>query len=389
MRITFANLYWNPAWTSASDIAHLRFGDRAHAPLARALADRKHAVTIVQDAPFDAEFIDPHQPDVRWVLVQPGRITKAARTVAARLGRPFPAAHAKATRFSLAVATQAAEVVHAFDFGAYPTVSALGTDTKAAKIPLVLHFHGGGPPRTPPGKAAAREALALVSAALFTTRSHAQPFVAAGVLDASCVHEVNELSTDFAFAPETRPGLQGRPVVVSTGRLDTVKDPLTTIAGFAQFRRTVPGAHLHLAYATDTLLPAVRKLLATLGLGASVTLHGKLDLAGVESLLGRAHLFVQSSTREVCGTAVLEALAAGCPPVVTDIPAFRALLGPGMARQLFAVGDPTALAAALSNAWSLASRAAARTRFDTTLAWPVLAARIEQVYLHSVAHPID
>lgn len=384
MRITFANLYWNPAWTSAVDIAHPRFGDRSHAPLARALAGRSHYVTLVQDAPFDAEFVDPHHPNVRWILVQPGRITKATRAVAAAAGRPFPLAHGSATRFAAAVAAQVSDVVHSFDFGAYATVAALGAVAGAAKIPLILHFHGGGPPRGP-GKSAAKAALACASAALFTTRSHAQPFVVAGVLDPAIIREANELSTDFGFVSETRSGLAGRPVVVSTARLDTVKDPLTTIEGFAQFRKSVPGAHLHLAYATDTLLPSVRKLLTTHGIGSAVTLHGKLDLVGVESMLGRAHIFVQSSTREVCGTSVLEALATGCPPVVTDIPAFRAQLGPGLSRQLFPAGNPAALSAALGKAWSYASRASARERFDEALSWPVLAQQIERVYGSSLA----
>lgn len=386
MRITFANLYWNPAWTSAADIAQLRFGDRIHAPLARALAGRSHHVTLVQDAPFDAEFVDPYHANVRWLLVQPGRITKAARAVAAAAGRPFPAAHGVATRFAAAVAAQLSDVIHGFDLGAYPTVAALGAIANAAKIPLILHFHGGGPPRTSSGRAAAKAALGSASAALFTTRSHAQPFVAAGVLDPTIIHEVNELSTDFAFVSETRTGLSGRPVIVSTGRLEAVKDPLTTIEGFAQFRKAVPGAHLHLAYATDSLLPSVRKLLTMHSIGNAVTLHGKLDLAGVESMLGRAHIFVQSSTREVCGTAVVEALATGCPPVVTDIPAFRSVLGPGFARQLFPVGNPVGLSAALQKAWSLASRSSARARFDEALSWPVLAQQIEGVYVTSRAN---
>ena len=380
MHVVLANLYWRPDWESPERVAHPRHGDRVRGPLARALAARGHSVTIVQDAPFDADFHDPASPAVRWVLVRAEPSARAKRSLAATARRPFPLAHARPGRFTAAVAAQAGSVIHGFDLCAYSAVAALGAVANQSRIPMVLHFHGGAPPRSPPGRLRARDALDSASAALFTARSLADPFLSAGLLEPDRVFEVNELSTDFGFVAETRPGLAGRPVVVSLGRLDKVKDPLTTVEGFARFRQAVPGAHLHLAYTGDTLLPALRKRFAALGLAGSVTLHGRLDLAGVESMLGRAHLFVQSSTREVCGTAVVEALAAGCPPVVTDIPAFRTLLGPALAHHLFAVRNPGALAAALSRAWSSSSRKSARARFDQATAWPVLAEQLEQLY---------
>jgi len=59
---------------------------------------------------------------------------------------------------------------------------------------------------------------------------------------------------------------------------------------------------------------------------------------------------VQGSHREGSGYSVIEAMACGLSPVVTDIPSFRSLLGPlpdQQAAALWPVGDATGLADAL------------------------------------------
>ena len=50
-----------------------------------------------------------------------------------------------------------------------------------------------------------------------------------------------------------------------------------------------------------------------------------------------ADLFVLGSHREGSGYSLIEALACGLPPVVTDIHAFRTLTGCGRDRQAVAV----------------------------------------------------
>src|SRR3546814_18904766 len=67
-------------------------------------------------------------------------------------------------------------------------------------------------------------------------------------------------------------------------------------------------------------------------LAGRVHLLGKVPQAHVEALMRAADLFVSGSRAEGCGYSLLEALACGATPVVTDIPAFRALTGDEIGR---------------------------------------------------------
>jgi glycosyltransferase involved in cell wall biosynthesis len=159
--------------------------------------------------------------------------------------------------------------------------------------------------------------------------------------------------------------------------LDAVKDPLTTLAGFALVLRHHPDAVLNLAW-TDAPLHA-EVLLAARPLGARVRLLGRLSRAGARALIGDADVLVQSSRREVCGIAVLEAMAAGTPPVVTAIPSFRAVLGDCGAR--FTPGDPAGLAAGVRAVLADPSqRIRCRARFERDLSFDALAERVGRVY---------
>ena len=78
-----------------------------------------------------------------------------------------------------------------------------------------------------------------------------------------------------------------------------------------------------------------------------------------------ADLFVLGSHREGSGYSLIEALACGLPPVVTDIPSFRSLTGGGAVGKLWPCDDPRALCEALVGArFDPATRAAVRAHFD-------------------------
>lgn len=380
MRVVFANLHWAAEWSTVADFAA---SDRVRPALARALAARGHEIHIVQAAPFDGS-VQLH-PQINASFIRPEARVRALRSAAARVGRPFPAAHGVCRRWLAAIRaslTTGAGVLHGFDPGAFSSVAALGREAALVNVPLVLHFHGGQPPATTVGLRQARSALSGVATVGFTHRSLAAPYLAAGVLSAAQVEEVLELSSEFTFRPQRMPGLSGAPVVLSLARLDPVKDPLTTIDGFTSFLGAHPGSHLHLAYAAAPLLSHVRRRVRALGVESAVTFHGVVNHARVPELLSSADILVQASVREVCGTAVVEALATGCLPVVTDIPAFHAVLGDALAPFRFPVGEPEALAAALHRASGVhPSRTLARSRFDEACSWSVLAARWEELYL--------
>jgi glycosyltransferase involved in cell wall biosynthesis len=136
----------------------------------------------------------------------------------------------------------------------------------------------------------------------------------------------------------------GPPVVLSAGRLAKVKDFPTLIRAFARLRSQRPARLLVLGKGPEQ--PRLERLVRELGVGADVRFAGWID--NVHSYLRHASLFALSSTREGFCNVLLEALASGCPVVVTDCPGGPAeVLGDGRFGRLVPVGDDEALAKAL------------------------------------------
>src|SRR5262249_38618635 len=69
--------------------------------------------------------------------------------------------------------------------------------------------------------------------------------------------------------------------------------------------------------------------------------------SSMEAHLRAADFLVQASHAEGSGVALIEALACGTTPLVTDIPSFRRITGAGAAGSLTPVGDAAGLANAL------------------------------------------
>lgn len=369
-RVALVSQHHDLAWDTPARFVD---GDETRRGLSRALTARGWDVSVVVEAEFDADHVDG---SVRWRFRAPSGVARAARALGRALGDPHPAIRSPAPHLVRAVAEGAPDLVHSFDLVYYPLLRALA----GLGRPLVAHFHGGAAARRPAWRQLERLALSRVDRLLFTTQSHADPWVRNGY-PADHVRLVTETSVDLAPAGPGAPApgatRAGAPMLACVGRLDAVKDPLTTLAGFALVLRDAPGAVLHLAWTDAPLRAAV--LHAARPLGAHVRLHERLSRTGARALIGDADVLVQGSTREVCGIAVLEAMAAGTPPVVTDIPSFRAVLGDCGAR--FPPGDPAGLAAGVHAVLAdPTQRARCRARFERELSFDALAERVEGVY---------
>jgi glycosyltransferase involved in cell wall biosynthesis len=182
-------------------------------------------------------------------------------------------------------------------------------------------------------------------------------------------------------AARARTGLDGL-VFLCPGRLDAVKDPLTTLAGFARVSAARPEARLVMVWNSGELEAEVRRVVANDPvLSPRVELRGAVPHAQMADLYASADVVLQSSVREVCGVAIVEALACGVAPVVPDIPAFRRLTDGGRMGRLFPRGDAVALAAqALALLDAPVPRADVRGWFERALSFEVLAAELEGIY---------
>jgi glycosyltransferase involved in cell wall biosynthesis len=93
-------------------------------------------------------------------------------------------------------------------------------------------------------------------------------------------------------------------------------------------------------------------------------------------------LFVLGSHHEGSGYSLIEALACALPPLVTDIPSFRALTGRGAVGRLWPCGDAAALAGALEDLWRRgpAARPAVRAHFERELSFAAVGRKLAAMY---------
>jgi len=142
----------------------------------------------------------------------------------------------------------------------------------------------------------------------------------------------------------------------------------------------LPQLQLWCAFGSAPLLDQVqRRIDGDDRLAGRVHLLGKVSHEQVQSLMRAADLFVSGSHAESCGYAVLEAMACGVTPVVTDIPSFRALVGE--VGRLWPRGDAKALADALvRSAAQRPSLAEVRAHFDEALSPQALGRRWGEAY---------
>jgi glycosyltransferase involved in cell wall biosynthesis len=168
------------------------------------------------------------------------------------------------------------------------------------------------------------------------------------------------------------------------GHLNKNKDPLTVLDGVRAASQTLPGLRLWCCFGVAPMLDTVRNRISRDPLLASrVQLMGGVAHPQIEWLMRAADFFVLGSLREGSGYALIEALACGLPPVVTDIPSFSSLTAQGRIGALWARADARALCKALI---SMAAkprgplRAAARAHFEEQISFAAIGRKLLAAY---------
>jgi glycosyltransferase involved in cell wall biosynthesis len=129
--------------------------------------------------------------------------------------------------------------------------------------------------------------------------------------------------------------------IVSVGRLIPVKRPHDLLAAF----RRSDISRSQLVYLGDGILKAKLESAASAGgLAGRVECRGLVEREEVYRCLAAADLFVSVSSVEGLPVAVLEAMACGCPVILSDIPPHREIARDREFIPLVRVGDVEALA---------------------------------------------
>lgn len=255
--------------------------------------------------------------------------------------------------------------------------------------PILLQDHADRPPRHPARRALRRVGLRAADGFLFAAAQQVEPWRAAGLIGADTpVFEVMESSTRFEPIGRRRAramtGLPGRPALLWVGRLDANKDPVTVLAGFERALPQLGDAHLTMIFHTEELRADVEQhVVASRRLCGRVHLRGQVAHDRLAAFYSAADLFVLGSHHEGSGYALLEAMACGAVPVVTDIPSFRLITGGGAVGALWPCGNAGAFATALVRCTNTDLRAASRQvrrRFARQLSWPAVGRQALRIY---------
>jgi glycosyltransferase involved in cell wall biosynthesis len=260
-------------------------------------------------------------------------------------------------------------------------------------IPVLLQDHADRVPRLW-RRRAWRHGHQAVAGVAFCAAAQAQPFEQARLLGAGVtVFEIPESTSRFTpgdqVAARSVTGLYGTPAILWVGHLNANKDPLTVLRGFSLILDQIPEAHLWMCFGNAPLLPIIKNLLAAQpSLAARVHLLGAVPHVHVQDLMRSADLFVLGSRREGSGYALIEALATGLTPVVSDIPSFRSLTNHGAVGALWPCDDATAFGQSLLRTAGMPNqqrRIAALSHFRAQLSSTALGARLATAYHQLIA----
>jgi glycosyltransferase involved in cell wall biosynthesis len=280
----------------------------------------------------------------------------------------------------------APDVLHVHGLG-FPR-HVLSLSALAPGVPIILQDHADQPPRIW-RRALWRRGMARAAGLAFCALPQASAFTASGLVHpATQLYEIPESTSRFApgdrLLARAATGVAGEPAVLWVGHLDANKDPLTVLSGISAAVAALPGLRLYCCFGEAPLLRVVRDRIA-----ADPRLHDRVQLLGrvpherIELLMRAADLFVLGSHREGSGYSLIEALACGLPPVVTDIQSFRTLTATGAIGMLWPCDDAAALGAALR---SIAGRidhemrCGVRAHFERELSFDALGRKLGTMY---------
>ena len=170
---------------------------------------------------------------------------------------------------------------------------------------------------------------------LFTSKENAIDWIKAGIIrNENKIFEFSGSSTLFKKVDKIeslqQTGMNGSCNFLWVGRLNANKDPITVLSGFEKYLMQVPTAKLYMIFQTDELLNDVReKINSSVALKSSVKLVGKIPYVDLQNWYSAADFFISGSHSEGGSFALVEAVACGCIPIITKIPAALKMTGNG------------------------------------------------------------
>jgi glycosyltransferase involved in cell wall biosynthesis len=182
-----------------------------------------------------------------------------------------------------------------------------------------------------------------------------------------------------------RPRAAREPGLLFSSRMhEPVYDIPTVLRGAAGELQADPNARLVIA-GTGSGTRELERLAASVLPAGRYEFVGRMEEETMAAWLARAEITISASRSDSTSVSLLEAMASGAIPVVSDIEGNRAWVADGEGARLFAPGDALGLARALRAArgdpsWSESARARNRARVERDADLHVNMARIERLF---------
>lgn len=388
MKICSANLYYNVASTIEAPAVFLE-----RMPLLRevpaALASAGHEVSVVQLYPTEAAFT---LEGVDYHFVRPKLLDKGWGRVESWANGQAWTRHSPAISAVRKVLSLKPEVAHfhrlTLSTALYLLQMLRGGDGPA----IVGQYHGG---RLASGWLEHRlqvGGLNQVQKALFPRMKTAERFLDDGLLQESQIVVVADRSTRLTMTsrPEARreSGMEGSPVFLWYDGLEADRDPMTALLGFEKLLASWSKARLYLYYSNDEMLTQLRAyVIANPELAGHIQFRSQASGQSTESIFNSADFLLQSDRSATKGHALLEAMACGVIPVVSDLPPYRQLLDNGRCGFLFPPGDAEAMAKQLLtiSPEKIAGRAAlVHDWFEAAYSYEAMAGLLLDIYAEAI-----
>lgn len=223
---------------------------------------------------------------------------------------------------------------------------------KIGKGPIILVQHRG---ESPAGKKKIFQKMAdsSIDGYIFSAAGNAEPWLKAGIISSkNKCFEMPSASTLFnsrdKAGSKTRTGMGTGINFLWSGRLNANKDPITVLKAFEKYDRDCPDSFLWMIFNEGEILDDVKLLIEkSTSLKNRVKLVGKLPHKEMEDWYNAADYFISASWHESGSFALIEAMACGCIPIVTNIPPAMKAIDNGKAGYFFEPGDVDGLSKVL------------------------------------------
>jgi glycosyltransferase involved in cell wall biosynthesis len=211
-------------------------------------------------------------------------------------------------------------------------------------------------------------------------------WVIPGAIDADALREpaAPSLLEQMGIHPDAR-------VVTFLGRISAKKGVPLLVESFGQTAEEFPDAHLIIAGPDDEGIgQRLASLITQAGLADRVSFMGLVAGPEKRALLQRSDVFVLPSADESFGSAVVEAMAVGCPVIVSPQVAIEDVVresGAGLVAERNVTDIARAVHAILADPGAaLAMAEAGRRVVDSRFAWPTVADEFEAMYEAVIAN---